>query len=202
LNYVGIDLAGVAKRPTGFCILRDTYAKTELLYGDDEIVEATVRAHPVAVAIDAPLALPKGRHCLEEHCRGRPHFRKCDLELRMLGIRFFPLTLGPMRLLTRRGMNLKAELEAAGLGVVETYPGGAQDLLGIERRSDLEGLRSGLRGLGIDGDVGRSGITDHELDAVTCALVAKLYTEGEAMALGDSDEILMMLPKPLAGILK
>jgi hypothetical protein len=54
LSYVGVDLAGVAKRPTGFCILRGTYAMTELLYVNDEIVEGTVRAHPVTVAIDAP----------------------------------------------------------------------------------------------------------------------------------------------------
>jgi len=99
-------------------------------------------------------------------------------------------------------MNLRAKLEAAGLTVVETYPGGAQDLLGIKRRSDLEGLRSGLRRLGIGGDIDKSEITDHELDAVTCALVAKLYAEGEVMSLGDPREILMILPKPFAAILK
>ena len=202
MSHVGIDLAGVANRPTGFCILQGLHAKTELLHSDEEIVERTQRASPRVVAVDAPLALPGGRHCLEEHCRGRPHFRKCDLELRTLGIRFFPITLGPMRLLTKRGMNLKTKLDVAGLTVVETYPGGAQDLLGIKRRGDLEGLRSGLRGLDIGGDIDKLEITDHELDAVTCALVAKLYEEGKTMSLGDPREILMILPKPFAGILK
>ncbi len=201
LSYVGIDLAGSTKRPTGYCVLRGMFVRTELLHFDEEIIDRTSRASPRVIAIDAPLALPRGRHCLEEHCRGRPHFRDCDRKLRALGIRFFPITLGPMRLLTSRGISLKAKLEEAGFQVVETYPGGAQDLLGIKRRSDLEGLRSGLRGLGITGDVDRLEATAHELDAITCAYVAKLHAEGEAMSLGDPAEILMILPKP-SGILK
>ena len=202
MNCVGIDLAGVCTRPTGFCVLRNMDAETELLLGDEEIVDRTVKADPEVVAVDAPLALPTGRHCLEEHCRGKPHFRKCDLELRGLGIRFFPITLGPMRLLTKRGMNLRNRLETLGFVVLETYPGGAQDLLGIKRRSDLEGLRMGLRGLGISADIEKLGITDHELDAITCAFVAKLYAEGDYLTLGDPKENLMTLPNRRAGILK
>jgi len=177
-------------------------AETELLQRDEEIIDRTAKADPKVVAMDAPLALPTGRHCLEEHCRGKPHFRKYDLELRGLGIRFFPITLGPMRLLTKRDMNLRDRLEAWGFIVLETCPGGAQDLLGIRRRSDLEGLRVGLRGLGISGDIVRSRTTDHELDAITCAFVAKLYAESDYLSLGDPKENLMALPNRRAGILK
>ncbi|MEM3004817.1 MAG: DUF429 domain-containing protein [Candidatus Bathyarchaeia archaeon] len=199
MSYVGIDLAGSASRQTGYCALKEMVAETGLLQSDEEIVHIVSLAKPRIVAVDAPLALPRGRHCLEEHCRGRPHFRECDRQLRGLGIRFFPITLGPMRLLTARGIRLKNRLEAAGFHVIETYPGGAQDLLGIRRRSDLEGLRSGLRRLGVAGDIDKQEITTHELDAVTCALVAKMYIEGRTIQLGDPAEALIALPRPKIG---
>ena len=202
MSCVGIDLAGVDTRPTGFCVLRGMDAETELLLGDEEVVDRKIQADPKVIAVDAPPALPTSRHCLEEHCRGKQHFRKCDLELRGLGIRFFPITLGPMCLLTKRGMSLRPKLEATGFIVVETYPGGAQDLLGIKRRSDLEGLRDGLRGLGNSGEDDKSRTSDHELDTVTCAFVAKLYAEGEYLSLGDPRESLMVLLNRRAGILK
>jgi predicted RNase H-like nuclease len=34
-----------------------------------------------------------------------------------------------------------------------------------------------------------------ELDAVTCALVGIMYLKGEYLAIGDPDEMLMILPK-------
>ena len=48
-------------------------------------------------------------------------------------IKFFPITLGPMRQLTLRGLALKEKLEKVGLRVFETYPGAVQDLWGIPR---------------------------------------------------------------------
>jgi predicted nuclease with RNAse H fold len=118
----------------------------------------------------------------------------CDLELRTLGIRFFPVTLGPMRSLTMRGIALKNVLEANGLEVIETYPGGAQDVWGIPRRRDSEGLRRGLK-TWVAGDVDKPKITGHELDAITCAIVAELYSRGEYIALGDPREGLIILPR-------
>jgi predicted nuclease with RNAse H fold len=55
-------------------------------------------------------------------------------------IKFFPLTLGPMRKLTERGIRLKKILEKKRLDVVETYPGAAQDILKIPRKQ--HGYRS------------------------------------------------------------
>ena len=49
-----------------------------------------------------------------------------------------------MRQLTQRGMQLKVALEARGISVIETYPGAAQDIWGIPRQRDVEGLRRGL----------------------------------------------------------
>ena len=54
MRIVGLDLAGVEKRPTGFCILRGMHAETRLVYTDTEILQKTVEAKPKIVAIDAP----------------------------------------------------------------------------------------------------------------------------------------------------
>jgi hypothetical protein len=80
VKFVGLDLAGSPKRPTGFCIIDlKRYTHCKILYSDSEIVAAVRKSKARFVAIDAPLALPKGRHCLGEHCRGRAHFRACDV---------------------------------------------------------------------------------------------------------------------------
>src|SRR4030042_3933284 len=124
IKVVGIDLAGSEKRPTGMCCLEGNQAMVSVVHTDEEILKATGE-DVQAVAIDAPLSLPKGRCCLRDECQcvGRAHFRICDLELRRMKIKFFPITLGPMRQLTVRGMALKEKLEKMGLRVFETYPG-------------------------------------------------------------------------------
>ena len=188
MKAVGIDLAGVETRPTGFCVLDGSLnADACLLYTDKEIIEAVIKAESDVVAVDAPLALPKGRESLE--IRNDVHLRECDRQLIRMGIRFFPLTLGPMRKLTERGIRLKKVLEKRNLKVIETYPGAAQDILKIKRKSNLEELRIGLKKLGIKGLDDKNG---DELDATTCALVGKMYLEGKYLAIEDEKEILMV----------
>jgi predicted RNase H-like nuclease len=123
MRVVGIDLAGVEKRPSGFCLLDDMRARTSILYKD-------------------------------------------------------------------------GQLERVGLKVIEVFPGGAQDLLRIPRvQEDAEKLRMGLIELGLKGDVLKSGLSNHELDAITCALIGKYYLDGNYRALGDPDEIQIIMPK-------
>jgi len=197
LNYVGVDLAGSMRRPTGACIINQRRrVRCFVLHSDDEILRLVERSGSKVVAIDAPLALPDGRHCLGEHCRGREHFRVCDLALRLMGIRFFPITLGPMRALTRRGMSLRKKLESLRLEVIETYPGASQDLLGIGRKQHgLKQLQDSLKELGCSGDIMMRQLTGDELDAVSCALIAKEYSEGRYLAIGNPSEIMMILPR-------
>ncbi|MFQ6110924.1 MAG: DUF429 domain-containing protein [Nitrospinota bacterium] len=192
---VGIDLAGSPGRPTGLCVLKGLRGKTFLLFSDDEIL-AKVPREAALIAIDAPLFLPKGRCCLEDDCpcAGGSHFRQCDLELRELKIKFFPVTLGPMRALTQRGIALRKRLEGEGFSVIETYPGGAQDLWGIPRQKDMKGLRRALQGFGFRGDPARGELSRHELDAITCALVAREHLKGRSLELGDREEGLLVLP--------
>lgn len=189
---LGVDLAGVPHRPTGLCFLKDMVARTMLAYTDEEIMAAVGRKKPNLITIDAPLALPPGRKSI--HQKNDQHFRPCDLELRRRKIPFFPITLGPMRSLTERGMELKKKLEKKGFPAVEIYPGGAQDIWGIPRaKRDREGLRNGLVRLGIKGL--RRDCSDHELDAATAALVGRLYLQGKAEIYGDSASGAIVMPR-------
>ena len=189
---MGIDLAGVENRPTGLCILIDNVVKVSLVYTDDEIILEALRERPDIIAIDAPLALPKGKTLNSKNC-----IRKCDRALRKMGIKFFPINFGGMRKLTIRGINLRAKLSSLGFKVIETYPGAAQEILGLPRaKKDFEALRRGLIEMfNLKGDIAKR-ISQHEIDAVTCAIVGRLYLEGKYIALGDPEEILMILPSP------
>jgi len=189
MAVVGLDLAGVESRPTGFCILNDLKAETLLVYSNEEILKRIKENRPAVVAIDAPLSLPAGRESIEQ--RTSVHLRECDKELLKRGIRFFPITLGPMRKLTTRGMSLRSTLENRHFKVIEVYPGGAQDILGISRKQQgLDKLRVGLEKLGVKGLNNR--MTDHELDAVTCALVGKLWLEGKSVTYGTPERGIVM----------
>jgi predicted nuclease with RNAse H fold len=195
LLVAGIDLAGSEKRKTGFCVLDGKLrCTTQVLYGDGEIIGETLGAVPDIVSIDAPLFLPKGRESLD--VRGPPHFRACDRELMRMRIKFFPITLGPMRKLTARGMMLKRVFEEHNLKVIESFPGAIQDLLGMPRKQKgLEKLRTALLSFGIQGAVSKEGITGDELDAITSAIVGKMFLEGNYVSIGEAEEGFMILPK-------
>jgi predicted nuclease with RNAse H fold len=191
LKVAGVDLAGVPHRPSGCCLLERQKAMTTLLYSDEEILDWVREENPDLIAIDAPLTLPPGRKSIDE--RNNSHYRPCDRELRRRKIPFFPITLGPMRVLTRRGIKLRKILEGEGFRVVEIYPGGAQDVWSIPRaRHSLSGLREGLRKRGITGL--KKQCTDHELDAASGALVGYLFLQGKAEVYGDFESGAIIMP--------
>jgi predicted nuclease with RNAse H fold len=191
-TVLGIDLAGVAHRPSGICLLKKGRAQTLLLLADDEILSFVRQTEPALIAIDAPLNLPPGRRSMTD--RNGCHYRPCDLELRHRKIPFFPITLGPMRKLTERGIGLKELLEAERFRVVEIYPGGAQDIWGIPRAGrSREELRRGLVRLGVKGL--RVSASDHELDAATGALVGLLFLHGDAETWGDFATGAIIMPR-------
>lgn len=185
---VGIDLAGSPKRPTGLCVLRDLTAETRVAFSDDDILNFVKDARPVLVPIDAPLSLPNGR--LTIHDRSGEHLRECDRALLRYGIRFFPVTLGPMRMLTERGLALRAKLNAMRYRAVECYPGAAQALWGIPRQhQDRLSLLAGLRKLGLRGL--KKTATGDELDAATAALVGRWFLLGQGLMLGGDSGIMI-----------
>jgi hypothetical protein len=91
----------------------------------------------------------------------------------------------------KRARALRKTLENKHFKVIEVYPGGAQDVLGIPRKQQgLERLRTGLEKAGVRGLNNR--MSDHELDAVTCALVGKLFFEGKSVTYGTSEQAIVM----------
>jgi predicted nuclease with RNAse H fold len=193
-NYkvIGIDLAGSTKRSTGICTLeRDNLIICSVTHTDQEIFNYVEKTNPALIAIDAPLNLPPGRKSIED--RNGAHFRPCDRELLRRGIRFFPITLGPMRLLTERGIRLKRALTARGYRVVEAYPGAAQDIWKIGRKQDgLLRLHKGLQRLGVKGL--HKKMNGDELDAATAALVGQWFLRGNAEILGNFRRGAIIIP--------
>jgi len=195
MKIVGIDLAGSEKRDTGFCVLNENlFCKTKILKKDREIIEEVKKINPDIISIDAPLSLPKGRKSLND--RKGPHLRECDKALAKMGIKFFPLTLGPMRKLTQRGIKLKKIFNKMGYEVIESFPGAMQDILKIPRKQKgIEKLRKGLIKIGVKGDIEKEKITHDELDAICCALVGKIYLQNNFLSIGDPKEGVIILPK-------
>ncbi|MGQ9802082.1 MAG: DUF429 domain-containing protein [Candidatus Saccharicenans sp.] len=199
IKIAGIDLAGSPRRPTGFCLIEGKNIEVTIVHEDEEIIDKLRKFEPALVAIDAPLSLPPGRRQIED--RGGGHFRSCDLALRERGIRFFPITLGPMRMLTARGIALKKRIQRPGCRVIEVYPGAAQEVWGLPRAgSDRIGLARGLEYLaGKEFSLRLSStskkwseMTADELDAVSAALVGLLFFRNQAELYGRGRQIIVM----------
>lgn len=188
---IGIDLAGSEKRNSGICTVNGRAAKIGVVHTDKEILKIIKAVRPKIVGIDAPLSLPFGRKSIEK--KSPVHFRKCDLEIRKRGIRFFPITLGPMRMLTKRGMRLKKRIKAIDrrIEVIEIYPGATYDLFGIDRKDKsaiIEWAKKFVRLIDVD-------YTQDELDAVAAAITAMLYLNGKAVGVGNKKEGLIIIPQ-------
>ncbi len=196
-RVVGIDLTGSAKRATGWALMTGAMATTKSLSTDEELVSETIAAKPDLVSIDSPLSLPEGWVDADKPC-GRPIYRKCELGLKRMGISVFWCLLPSMKSLTKRGMLLTRQLSAAGLNVIESYPGAAQDLLGIPRKgSSLEELKWGLARAGIKGEFLHGKVTHDEVDAITSALVGLFYLADDYIALGNAAEDYLIVPRSL-----
>ncbi len=190
-RIVGIDLTGSERRATGWAFMEGASVTTKCIRADDELVRETLLAKPDLVSIDSPLSLPEG------HGNGNaPIYRKCELALKRMGISVFWCLLPSMEMLTRRGMKLAKELRKAGCKVIESYPGAAQDILGMPRKkASLEELKWGLSRAGITGDFLTSSITHDEVDAITSALVGLFYLADDYIALGTPTESYLIVPR-------
>jgi predicted nuclease with RNAse H fold len=188
---VGIDLTGSEKRATGWAVTQGATATTKCIRTDSELIAETLAANPDLVSIDSPLSLPEAYGTA-----GAPIYRKCELALKRMGISVFWCLLPSMAMLTRRGIRLATELRKAGCKVIESYPGAAQDILGIPRKkASLEELKQGLFRAGIQGDFVTSKVTHDEVDAITSALVGLFYLADDYMALGTPSEEFLIVPR-------
>ena len=196
-KIVGIDLTGSERRATGWAMLKGARAETKSLVTDDDLVRETVAAMPDIVSIGLSAL------CAErvESCAGAIGRRRSDLPKVRVGVeedgnfRFWAL-LPSMKSLTMRGMWLADELRKRGLQVIESYPGAAQDILGIPRKgSSLEELKWGLNRAGISGHYLKERVSHDEVDAITSALVGLFFLAGDFIALGTQAEDYLIVPK-------
>ena len=169
---------------------------------DEDILAVAALAAPSggALAINAPLTLPLGRCCLDDECRCRyepgVRSRQLELQLRRMGVPI--LATGLIKILARRGLRLAAALREAGCGpLLEVYPYATLRLLGLPtagKRTEAgrQRIHAALQPLVPGLDHPRA--TEHELDALVCALTAQLWLAGCARPIGLAEEGVMVVP--------
>jgi predicted nuclease with RNAse H fold len=198
-RIVGIDLTGSENRASGWCFLDGRHAITRQISTDAELIEATLSCQPNLVSIDSPLSLPKGRISVSDSDPGRKEYgimRECERILKRRGINVYPSLIQSMQSLTARGMRLAETLRMQGIAVIESYPGAAQDIMGIPRKQkgkDL--LRDGLCEFGVEGEFINQEVSHDELDAITSAVVGLFYQQGQYEALGNEAENYLIVPR-------
>ncbi len=192
LRIVGIDLTGSEARPSGWCLLRNETAETKCLSRDADIIGETLQSRPHLVSIDSPLSIPEGRISVHDDDPGRDQYgimRYCERVLKKRGINVYPSLIPSMQKLTARGMRLASQFRSLGIPVIESYPGAAQDIMGIPRkRASLEYLSRGLDLFGIKGNYINQEVSHDELDAITSAVVGLFFWSGKFEALGNDAE--------------
>jgi uncharacterized protein YprB with RNaseH-like and TPR domain/predicted nuclease with RNAse H fold/dephospho-CoA kinase len=196
--FVGIDLTGSERRPTGWALLAGSSTSTRRLNTDQELIEATIAARPTVVSIDSPLSLPRGRTRVTDDDPGRKQFgimRECERVLHRRGVNVYPSLIQSMQALTARGIRLATEFRRRGIPVIESFPGAAQDIMGIPRkRRDLRLLAQGLHDFGVEGTFTHENVSHDELDAITSAVVGAFFWAGRFEALGNPEEEYLIIP--------
>ena len=176
-KILGIDLTGSEKRASGLALLQiDDFgykAYTMRVKTDSEIEREVINSKPDVVSIDSPLSLPENPEKI---------YRNCELTLKRRGIGVYWCLLPSMKNLTLRGIELAKRLRKIGFTVIESYPGAAQDVLGLPRKNKgVTILAEALARYGIEGNLN---VSHDELDAITAAIVGHLYLCGDYEALG------------------
>ena len=205
IKIIGVDLTGSSKRASGCALLDGNKACSCLLSTDEEILDYCCSLKADLVSIDSPLSLPKGRTSAFDDDPGRDEYgimRIAERTLKKRGVNVYPSLLPSMQRLTLRGIKLAKELRSRGIAVIESYPGAAQDIMGIPRKQKgLEYLGKGLLDFGIEyvhattGQAKEWNLANHdELDAITSAVVGLFFWIGKFEGIGIDDENLMIIP--------
>ena len=195
---VGIDLVSSEDRESGYCILMGNKAETSRLKTDDEMIEHAAAAGADLISIDSPLSIPRGRTSYFDDDPMREEYgitRLCERQMKRRGINSYPALIQSMQKLTKRGVELAAKFRKAGIPVIESYPGAAQDIMSIPRKqAGLEYLVDGMREFGITGRYTDEPVSHDELDAITSAMVGQFFWAGLYEGLGDEVEDYLIIP--------
>ena len=202
---VGIDLAGVEHRETGVAVIREGRLVLLTSAGSDaEILALASMAGPGGtVAVNAPLTRPRGRCCLDDDCpcRQDPGTRSRQLERELARMGVPALATALIKVLARRGHRIAAALRDLGYEPIEVYPFATLRMLDLPstgkrtergRARIYKALRPMVPGLR------HPRASEHQLDAVVCALTAQLWREGKTRTVGEPDEGLMVIPRRAA----
>jgi predicted nuclease with RNAse H fold len=169
--------------------------------GDDDEIVALVRSWGTStvVAINAPLGLPNGRCCLDDACRCRydPGTRSRAVERQLARERVPTLATALIKVLARRGILLAARLRQQGFAVIEAYPYATLRLLGLPTRGkrNKAGRASIMAALSpLVPGLNHPDATEHEVDAVVCAMTADLWLRRRCREIGDPAEGQMVVP--------
>lgn len=151
-KIVGLDLAGVDKNPTGYCLLEineieERVSKILLLFKNEQIIEEIEKEKPDLICIDAPLSFPS-----------KGYFRSSDLILISLGFRPLSPILPGMRALVERAIKLKNVLENNGYRVIEVFPRATERILNLKKERK---------------------VNKDKYDAFLCALTGKYYLQNK-----------------------
>ncbi len=197
-GIVGIDLTGSEARPSGWCWFEDGRVETRMIATDEELVSESLKLKPRIVSIDSPLSLPSGRTSVFDDDPGRYQYgitRVCERTLKKRGINVYPALINSMQRLTARGIRLATAFREQGVPVIESYPGAAQDIMGIPRkRASLEMLKAGLIDFGTVGDFQKKDVKHDELDAITASIVGAFFLADLYEALGNEEEDYLIVP--------
>lgn len=198
---IGIDLAGVPHRETGVAILRSGRLEQLISAGSDEeiLALASQAGRWGTIAINAPLTRPRGRCCLDDDCRCRtdPGTRSRQLERDLARMGIPTLATALIKVLARRSARIADALRPMGYEPLEVYPFATLRLLGLPWRGKktIAGRRKIYRSLRpLVPGLRHPRASEHQLDAVVCALTALLWRRGLTRDVGEPDEGLMTVP--------
>ncbi len=168
----GVDLRGVARRPSGVALLGEGLLYVGVFHEDAELLELVKAYGPSVAAVDAPLSPAEG-------------FREVDREMLRRGFRVLPPGWRGMRALVERAARLSRELASLGVTVIETHPRSALAASGCTAGTLLR-----MHGV----ELGRE-LTRDELDAIISAIVARYYAEGARAEVRGLDGCIYLLPR-------
>ena len=157
MSFIGIDLAGKVKNPTGIAAI-NTKTFIKEVYSDEDILKFVDEHKPEVVAIDAPFSIP------EDEWRGS------DDQLRQDGFKPLSPRFPTMQLLSRRAQKLVAALRKK-YKVIETFSRAIEETLAL----DKTGVEHRLEAI----------ISDHQYDAFLCALTAKALSQEKTKMYGN-----------------
>jgi predicted nuclease with RNAse H fold len=205
--FVGIDLTA-GRRPSDVAGLDLSGEEVVFAQGvtDDELTDLLHDLGAEIVAVDSPMGLPAGLCCLEESCACAATGgtgRSAERELARLGIPCFWTTKRSIiRSMVYRAIGLKARWEAEGFVVLEVFPYAVKRILlgkDLPRKSTPDGILRLIEGARVALPAGHWpepwAPTHDQMDALYCAITARLHALGETDLLGDPAEVPIVIPK-------